>query len=258
MKKKRRKKKKIRKIKLPLWAVISISAATLLLLSIPFIGNSAKDKGASVPVAFKGEYGIDISHHNGNKIVWDSLRVMTDRNGRTVKDVAAAKTIKPISYIFIKATEGEEMADKNFKRNWKSAAEHNIQRGAYHFFRSSKDPVKQANNFIRTVGELRYKDLPPVLDIETIHRGCSKAKLNENVLIWLRLIERHYGKRPIVYTYDSFAQDYLSKEILDNYTIWIAHYKTERPDIDNWQYWQFTDEALVYGIHGKVDLNVKR
>ena len=62
--------------------------------------------------------------------------------------------------------------------------------------------------------------------------------------------------KPVVYTGDSFLKDYLSKEITDNYPVWIAHYKTDSPVYQDWIMWQFTDEAVVRGIRGKVDLSV--
>ena len=184
--------------------------------------------------------------------------VLTDSEGRTIKDLQAARHTRPVKFVFIKATEGAAMRDPKFKTLWAEAGEHDIKRGAYHFFRSSKDGAVQARNFIATVGDLRHSDLPPVLDIETIHRGCSHKALNERALVWLKNVEEHYRRTPIVYTSDDFAKNVLSKEITDNYPIWIAHYKAERPVFQGWEYWQFTDKALVYGIQEPVDLNVRR
>ena len=152
----------------------------------------------------------------------------------------------------------EESADRDFRKNWRNAGKSGLRRGAYHFFRSSKDGKIQAELFIKTVGDLRFKDLPPVLDIETIHRGGSMKKLNEEALKWLETIEGHYGKKPIVYTGSSFARDWLSKRITDNYPVWIAHYEKDRPDFDGWTFWQFTDKAVVKGVPGPVDLSVMK
>ena len=228
-----------------------------LALSLPFIIRFKSDSGAKVP---KGAYkfGIDISHNNYSPIVWDSLKVLIGKDGRTVRKIKAAKTILPVSFIYIKATEGESFKDRNFEKNWEEAGKRGLSRGAYHFFRSSKDPLTQAKNFIETVGDLRYKDLPPVLDIETIHRGCSYAELNENALLWLKTVEARYGKKPLVYTSARFASDILSKNIRDAYPLWIAHYGVESPEREDWTYWQFTDKAVVHGIPGLVDLNVMK
>ena len=107
--------------------------------------------------------------------------------------------------------------------------------------RKQKNSLReQAENFIKTVGELRYKDLPPVLDIETIHSGCSHKTLNDKALTWLKIIEKHYGRKPIVYSSASFIEDILCDEIKRDYPIWVAHYETDTPRYKDWDFWQFT------------------
>ena len=256
----RRKKRKPKKVNIGVWTAVGIAASVILALAVMFIsqgGGGGHETGAKVPPG-DWRYGIDISHHNAGDIVWDSLYVLTDKRGKTIRDHHLAKDIRPVSFVFIKATEGVSMVDKDFKRNWQDAGRSGLRRGAYHFFRSSKDGEAQAKLFIKTVCDLRFKDLPPVLDIETIHRGGSMKKLNEEALKWLETIEGHYGKKPIVYTGSSFARDWLSKRITDNYPVWIAHYEKDRPDFDGWTFWQFTDKAVVKGVPGPVDLSVMK
>lgn len=256
----RRKKRKPKKVNIGVWTAVGIAASVILALAVMFIsqgGGGGHETGAKVPPG-DWRYGIDISHHNAGDIVWDSLYVLTDKRGKTIRDHHLAKDIRPVSFVFIKATEGVSMVDKDFKRNWQDAGRSGLRRGAYLFFRSSKDGEAQARLFIKTVGDLRFKDLPPVLDIETIHRGGSMKKLNEEALKWLETIEGHYGKKPIVYTGSSFARDWLSKRITDNYPVWIAHYEKDRPDFDGWIFWQFTDKAVVKGVPGPVDLSVMK
>lgn len=256
----RRKKRKPKKVNIGVWTAVGIAASVILALAVMFIsqgGGGGHETGAKVPPG-DWRYGIDISHHNAGDIVWDSLYVLTDKRGKTIRDHHLAKDIRPVSFVFIKATEGVSMVDKDFKRNWQDAGRSGLRRGAYHFFRSSKDGEAQARLFIKTVGDLRFKDLPPVLDIETRHRGGSMKKLNEEALKWLETIEGHYGKKPIVYTGSSFARDWLSKRITDNYPVWIAHYEKDRPDFDGWIFWQFTDKAVVKGVPGPVDLSVMK
>lgn len=247
--------KKVRKIHMNIWIVIAIILLTGLIISWPSIRHRShgEDKGAVVP---KGAYvyGIDISHFQTH-VEWDSLMVLTDGSRRTMRSMSMAKDIRPVSYVFIKATEGSSMKDKHFRKHWKEAGKKDIRRGAYHFFRSSKDPREQAENFIKTVGELRYKDLPPVLDIETIHSGCSHKTLNDKALTWLKIIEKHYGRKPIVYSSASFIEDILCDEIKGNYPIWVAHYEADTPRYKDWDFWQFTDKAVVHGVDGYVDLN---
>ena len=256
-------KRKPRKRKLKVPAAAAVAAAALVLglaVGLPLLRHArrAGNGGAALPrIAFQS-LGIDISHNNAGPIVWDSLCVMVDRSGRTVRDLDQARRVYPVKFVFIKASEGVSMHDPEFKSNWAEAGKRDFQRGAYHFFRSSRDGASQARNFIRAVGTLRHSDLPPVLDLETIHRGCTYKLLNERALQWLKAVEQHYGRKPIVYTSDSFARDILCDEIKKGYPIWIAHYDVEAPVYEDWTYWQFTDRAWVYGLPEPVDLSVRR
>lgn len=242
------------------WILLILIGLVLYFLARPsveeIIGNTI-DRGARVP-AGTWQYGIDISHHNDSGIQWDSLFVMTDAHRHTVRHLEEARDVQPIRFVFIKATEGVTFRDRRFKENWTEAGKRSLSRGAYHFYRTSKDPVEQARHFIRVVGSLKYRDLPPVLDIETLHGGISRQKLNADLKTWLETVGKHYGKTPIVYTYESFARDYLDRSITDKYPIWIAHYGVSSPDREDWDYWQFSDEGVVHGIPGYVDLNVMR
>lgn len=255
---KRRKKRKPIKIKVTAYmmsAVFIVLLAVAALIAKPYIKErKIVDKGATVPSGYYC-YGIDISRYQTD-IEWDKIKVLTDAQGRTTNSVNQAKDIRNISYVFIKATEGNSFKDKHFKRHWRNAGKSGIRRGAYHFFRSSKDAEVQARHFIGTVGELSANDLPPVLDIETIHKGCTYKTLNDKALVWLKTVEKHYGRKPIVYSSASFINDILCKEIKENYPIWVAHYGAASPRCEKWHIWQFADNAIVYGIDGEVDLNV--
>lgn len=253
--KKRRKPIKIKVTAYILSAVFVVLMALAALIAKPYIKERhIVDKGAAVPSGYYC-YGIDISRYQ-SYIEWDKIKVLTDAQGRSTNSVNQAKDIRNVSYVFIKATEGNSFKDKYFKKHWKNAKKSGIRRGAYHFFRSSKDAETQARHFIRTVGELSADDLPPVLDIETIHKGCSYKILNDKALTWLKTVENHYGRKPIVYSSATFINDILCKEIKENYPIWVAHYGAPAPRCPRWHIWQFADDAVVYGIDGYVDLNV--
>lgn len=200
-------------------------------------------------------YGIDVSHHQ-LFIRWKRLKIHVDGNGRTVWSKAKAVRTESIDYVFMKATEGESFKDWRFGGRWKKAKRAGIRRGAYHFFRPGKSAASQAQNFIGKVGALDAKDLPPVLDIENMDE-CSAEILNERALEWLRIVEKHYGRKPIVYANPYYLNNVIDSRITQNYPIWVANYKVSRPSFDRWQYWQFSNRALVRGA-GPVDLNVTR
>ena len=214
------------------------------------------ERGAAVP---KGsyDYAVDISKYQKD-VNWDSLMVVTDAAGRTVRSIEKAASIHRVKYVIIKATEGERHVDRLFTDHWEKSAAAGYGRGAYHFYRSSKPADNQANNFIRTVGPLRHSDLAPILDVESVHRGCSREQLNAGLKEWLATVEGHYRRKPILYTSDSFLKDWICPEIVENYPVWIARYSDREPEFRDWVFWQFTDGAGVYGIPSLCDLSVVR
>lgn len=181
-------------------------------------------------------HGIDVSAYQG-KIDW---KTVAENNVR---------------FAFIKASEGVTLRDSRFQRNWKQARAAGIYCGAYHYFQPNYDGAKQANLFTRTV-PLSPGDLPPVLDVEA-PEFHDVAVMRRGVGIWLRLVERHYGVKPILYSNYSFYKRYLAGHF-DDYPLWLAHYEVESPKLprDKWIIWQHSDEAYIPGIRGTVDFNV--
>ncbi|MFC6267339.1 glycoside hydrolase family 25 protein [Frigoriflavimonas asaccharolytica] len=188
-------------------------------------------------------FGIDISHYQREKdIKWDSLSI--------------GNRILPIEFIVMRSTMGNRTKDKNFQKFWIKAKENNLIRGAYHFYRADEDPVFQANNFLAQV-KLESGDLPPILDIEKIPKRKSKEALIADLKIWCKIVEEAYGKKPIIYTYYYYYKDYIKGEF-DDYPLWLANYNdvpTPAPT-DDWDFWQFTENGIVYGINTKVDVDI--
>ena len=249
-----RRKKANRKWKVNPWLAAGLILALAAGVLYPYIrhGNFASE-GTAIPEGYHA-FCVDLSHYNTG-IVWDSLKVVVDRTGHTTKDLLRAKAIFPVSSVILKATEGEKLTDRKYVEYWEEAGKRSYPRGAYHFFRSSRNAERQAQHYISKVN-LRHTDLPPILDVETMHEGCTKRELNDRVLVWLKTVEKHYGRTPIVYTSDSFARDILSSEITQHYPMWIARYNKKQPKFNSWTMWQFTDKAVLYGASGYVDLSV--
>lgn len=185
--------------------------------------------------------GIDISHHQG-RVDWEKLSQSKIGDG-------------PIGFVFIKATEGKTLLDENFNDNFYQAGEYGFVRGAYHFFSPSVPAEEQAAYFLKQV-HLEDGDLPPVLDIE--HAGnLSVKEVRKAALAWLKAVEKHYGVKPIIYTYYKFKELYLDTPEFQGYPYWIAHYYVPQLRYKGpWKFWQYTDCGRLPGIKGHVDLNV--
>lgn len=185
--------------------------------------------------------GVDISHYQ-HRVDWEKLR-------------NASIDGAPISFVFIKATEGTDWYDEYFNVNFAQARRNDIIRGVYHYFKPGSDPRKQAEFYLRQV-QLEPGDLPPVLDVEE-SGGLTTEKLRRDVKIWLDIAEKHYGVKPILYTGYKFKLQYLSTPEFADYPYWIAHYYVQELAYKGtWAFWQYTDLGEVSGIGGKVDLNI--
>ncbi|PIE50014.1 MAG: glycoside hydrolase [Flavobacteriales bacterium] len=188
-------------------------------------------------------FGIDISHYQKRRqFKWDSLQIKQQE--------------VPIHFVLMRATMGNSSKDGNFKYFWKKTKKNNYIRGAYHYYRPDEDPKRQANNFLKTI-RLQKGDLRPVLDIEKLPHLEDESELIKNLKIWLNLVEKKYGVKPIIYTYYHFYKDYLQHDI-KGYPIWMANYNdVPQPIPDNqWDFWQFSEKGIIKGINTKVDLNV--
>lgn len=199
-------------------------------------------------------HGIDVSHWQG-RVDWP--RVVDSG----------------IRFAFMKATEGYNFRDPQFERNWRALANTGVLRGAYHFLALDKDGARQAQNFIRTVGQIEDSDLAPVLDVETYYfvpeTESEVATALQAVDDWLRVIEEHYGRRPIIYTNEIIHRLHL-RERYPEHEYWFFNYQQEpmsrqaalfglyERQIRYWSFWQYSESGRVPGIRGNVDLNVYR
>ncbi|MFI5322673.1 MAG: GH25 family lysozyme [Thermodesulfobacteriota bacterium] len=185
-------------------------------------------------------HGIDISHHQ-DSIDWGILKRAD------------------IDFIFIKATEGGDHKDTKFTEYWKRAGELGLTRGAYHYFTFCKSGREQAMNYIAAV-PAEAGLLPPVIDLEyggNCSARPSKEALQKEIGEFSDIVERTYGKRPLIYTTKQSYTDFVS-EALPGYMIWIRDiYSTPRlPDGRGWSFWQYTNKGRLWGIAGFVDLDV--
>ncbi len=206
--------------------------------------------GDSDPVPFEGGspkkypvHGVDVSKYQGD-IKWPVLKS------------------RGVSFAFIKATEGGDHIDESFKSYWRASKRAGIPRGAYHFYYFCTSAIKQARWFIKNVPK-DSSAMPPVLDAEWNHQSktCKKRppahRVRSECRIFLKALERHYGKKPIIYTSPDFYEDNL-KGSFRNYTFW-ARSVTAHPKIKykkrNWLFWQYTGTGRTAGVKGNIDLN---
>jgi lysozyme len=168
-----------------------------------------------------------------------------------------------VNFAFIKATEGGDLVDPMFDSHWRGAGAAGVRRGAYHFFYHCRPAAEQARWFIKHVPKVAGA-LPPVLDMEwtptsptcTIRR--DGATIRDEARIFMDIVERHYGQRPVIYTTVDFYED---TELwrLTGVEFWlraVADHPGEVYGGNAWSFWQYTSTGVVPGIDGEVDINV--
>ena len=187
--------------------------------------------------------GIDVSSWQG-PVDWGAVR----RSGRL--------------FAFAKATEGQTFVDKMFVNNRvEMAANGLVLRGLYHFARPDRNgAAAEAAHFLRTVGPLNPGEVP-VLDLEV----APGPGVGDWAAEWLALVAKGTGRTPILYSYQSYLYS-IPTARLTQYPLWIAFWgdnngslPTTQPRTDRWNswtMWQYTSNAVVPGVAGRVDDSV--
>lgn len=209
-------------------------------------------------------YGIDISRHQHEKgrkrfkINWNNL-VITHL-GHISKKTIDGSVNYPISFIYIKSTEGTSIFNKYFYADYRAAKQHGYKVGTYHFFSTRTPGAKQAYFFLKKA-KYQRGDFPPVLDIEPTQKqiaqmGGTKAMF-AHIRKWLNMVEQAWGVKPILYVSQTFVNRYLpsAPDLMKKYNVWIARYGEYKPDV-NLIYWQLCPDGRVKGIQTAVDINV--
>lgn len=190
-------------------------------------------------------FGIDISHH---------------QNGHP--DLARARDEDGIQFVFIKATEGADFVDVDYRVNLSRTRSAGLLPAAYHYVRSDASAAAQVANVQRTV----TTDVPVILDVESNSGGVS---LTREVVSRLRGV----GYRvPLLYLPRWYWQQLGSPSLAGLPPLWSSRYPdTVIGDIeDEWagtpaSYWngygglavvvlQFTSSARVAG-YAPLDAN---
>lgn len=179
-------------------------------------------------------HGIDLSHYQGN-VFWESV-------GQT-----------KMAYVYLKATEGGDNIDSKYKQNIDLAHGYGLKVGSYHFYRPKIAQDVQLANFMAQCrpGD---QDLIPMIDVET-RSGLTKEAFCDSLTTFLKLVEKAYKQKPLVYTGTNFYNANLVG-VLDDYKLMIAQYSDREPELsDGREYilWQYTGKGHLDGINGYVD-----
>lgn len=209
--------------------------------------------------------GIDVSSYQGSS---DSL-------GPTNINWAQVKGDGTVSFAWAKATQGTYYIDADFVYNEVNAKANGVLIGAYHFADPVSDPGtsgadSEASYFLAEAGpyiQANGSYMVPMLDAEISSPGTQSAVsawINE----WCQDIVNNSATRgialkPIVYTYQSWAADYINGPVTQ-WPLWMASPNGQSPQTgaptattpwSTWTMWQY-GEVTITGVEGAVDADV--
>jgi len=225
----------MKKIYLAALAVfIILIVVIIIVVRIYFIPKGINIDKHQYPVT-----GIDVSRHSGI-IDWDKIKSQN------------------ISFVYIKATEGEDYLDPNYISNVTAAQKSKLLVGEYHFFRFNKPGKTQAANFLFQTRHVSGK-LIPVLDIEewgNMPVVKTETEIRKEIADFLNVVETVTGCKMILYTNVNSYNRFIKGQFPDN-PIWICSFNKNRilPDNREWLFWQHAHNGKLAGIKGFVDMN---
>lgn len=203
------------------------------------------------PVRACSATGIDVSYHNG-KISWSKVK-------------AAG-----IDFAFIRAGYGDSrkksggVVDNQFARNVKYARKNGIDIGVYLYscatsVDAAKREAKFLVNLLKDYGTFEY---PIVYDFESTYRKAYKYKSENTKMIqaFCKIIE-DAGYDAMIYSDYNMLTKYVDYDKVSKYGIWMAYWTFDPEkypvNLDNVQFWQYSDRGRIDGISEAVDRNVR-
>lgn len=217
----------------------------------------AKKESAPVTEVKQAVYtrGIDVSKHQQDVIDWTKVKV------------------SGVEFAFMRVAYGLNK-DIDWPTFWPGAKKAGILRGAYHYFMAGSGQA-QADLFLAQLGK-DTGELPCALDLE--EKNIDYAAYMAQAKIWLDVVERATGRRPLLYVGPAAWSSLYGKHApwASGYQLWIGNpplaggavpqwanliNKTFVPDVPvtwggNWRIWQYAWQGVVPGAGAPIDLDV--
>ncbi len=176
--------------------------------------------------------GIEVNERHGNidwRIFW--------RAGSNVR------------YVYMHATSGDSLVDSTYLHNLEGA-HGTYMVGSYHTFSPAVSARRQFRHLSRHIVD-SMQHLVPMVKVEPIG-DFPVEQARGNLRQLLRLIERHYGAKPMIgATMDVW--DTVLSHGFDGYKAYVTHVADSAPARDYF-IWQYADMKRYYG-YGRLNPN---
>ncbi len=168
------------------------------------------------------------------------------------------KVASQIDFVYIRASSGSNYSDPLFEKHYANANDNEIPTGAYHYFVFNVSGIKQAENFLKNIGN-NYFELPLVIDVEE-HPKYGRSSFNyqttiDNLKNFITTVENKTGNQLMIYTNKECYEKYI-KPNFPTHRLWICSFQNKETLPPHWTFWQKTHTGKIDGINGFVDIDV--
>ena len=229
--------------------------SVVVLISVLATGHStAWAYGLMQPATSANLKGIDVSHWQGT-IDWNQVK----NSG--------------IAFVYAKASKGTTVTDEMFSANVQGARAAGLPIGAYHYATptapynpdQAKAEAQYFVNVMKNGGMGDFGDIMPILDLE--EPAATGTLTSDEIASWARVfidtVKSLTNRQVMIYSGDWFVEQYndFGGKLAD-LPVWIAAWtrygNTQPPAVGGWTEWtawQYSDQGIVPGISGYVDLD---
>lgn len=182
--------------------------------------------------------GVDLSTYNGN-VNFNELK-------------------KDVDFVILKSGYGKsatQVAEK-FEVNYRGAKAAGIPVGVYHYcYATSVAEAKQEAEACIAILRGKQLEFPVFYDVEenmTFARG--KAVVSDIIRTFCGTLEAA-GYYVGLYMSKAHLMSYVSEDVRNRYSVWVAQYYYECTYPNAYGMWQYSDDGRVRGVNGAVDMD---
>lgn len=146
--------------------------------------------------------------------------------------------------------------DPTFEKNYWGCIENDIPVGSYYYtYATDEHEVVKELEKLKTALENKTFTMPICIDVEDESlKSLGRETLTRFTKTALAQIEA-WGFYAMLYSGLWYSKTYLNLSDLSAYDMWLAAYRSERPDSPSHGIWQYSSKGTVNGVKGNVDMN---
>lgn len=146
--------------------------------------------------------------------------------------------------------------DPYFEENYLGCIANGIAVGAYMFTYADTES-EQNEEILKFLPALEGKTFRYPIFVDVEYSGLATlgaTQLSSLIKRYMDILDQK-GFTPGWYSYTNFINSYIDKDMLKDYPLWVADYRSALGYSGPYDIWQYTSSGTVNGINGNVDMN---